>query len=439
MFEGNLSTFLFDAIIVMLVPSILLMLLVQAIYSIKLNIKSSLLFVVLLTILTTIGSKLGEVYGMSIKALISTISTILLINLIFKVNWKKSILVVGLFIIVAAISNAIVTVINASRGITLDMVEADLRLMLFSHIIVNIIIISVIYLIKYLKVFKQFPEEIRTKVFVINLLYLAFIIIITVINFDYQTRSRESIDIVAFHMNIFLTLGFFIFSILNINVFFKLETQSQELEYQKFYNKTLNTLMDDLKRFKHNYNNILAVMGGYMALNKWEELCLYYKEITFQNHITSSIGEESLLKIRNAAVLGILTNKFEYAQESNVNLELITETEINEIGVRISELCEILGILLDNAIEAAMVSEKKKVRVIIKSLEGNLLIEIENSVNQEVDTNVIFKEGYSTKGEGRGLGLDITNKIIARNKKLFLNTFSNKNSFKQELIIGDKN
>jgi len=47
-----------------------------------------------------------------------------------------------------------------------------------------------------------------------------------------------------------------------------------------------------------------------------------------------------------------------------VDFRVITEGEIDEVKMKISEFCEVLGILLDNAIEAAKDSVEKKVEVL---------------------------------------------------------------------------
>jgi len=60
---------------------------------------------------------------------------------------------------------------------------------------------------------------------------------------------------------------------------FRLEASNQELEYQKFYNQALQSIINDLRRFKHNYNNILAVFGGYIKTKngvRWKDITMKY-------------------------------------------------------------------------------------------------------------------------------------------------------------------
>jgi len=53
----------------------------------------------------------------------------------------------------------------------------------------------------------------------------------------------------------------------------------------------------------------------------------------------------------------------------------------------------------------------------------------------KVDVTMIYEKGYSTKGEGRGLGLGIVNDIVSKYKNVILNTCADDSKFRQELII----
>jgi len=68
------------------------------------------------------------------------------------------------------------------------------------------------------------------------------------------------------------------------------------------------------------------------------------------------------LNIKSAGILGLIMAKYEYAKKMGVDFRVITEGEIDEVKMKISEFCEVLGILLDNAIEAAKDSVEKKLK-----------------------------------------------------------------------------
>lgn len=71
----------------------------------------------------------------------------------------------------------------------------------------------------------------------------------------------------------------------------------------------------------------------------------------------------------------------------------------------------------------------------IRSMDGNVSFVIENATSEEVNVAKAYEEGYSTKGEGRGLGLSILKRIISKYENVMLNTQAETSRFRQELII----
>ena len=123
-----------------------------------------------------------------------------------------------------------------------------------------------------------------------------------------------------------------------------------------------------------------------------------------------------------------------------MNFEIVLDLE--NLNIKTYDLTLILGILLDNAIDAAKDSKEKIINVIIRKdnkASRNLFI-IENSYsNKDVNVDRIFEKGYSSKTnedkESHGLGLWNVRKILKKNNNLNLFTSKNKNMFKQQLEI----
>jgi two-component system sensor histidine kinase AgrC len=144
------------------------------------------------------------------------------------------------------------------------------------------------------------------------------------------------------------------------------------------------------------------------------------------------------LNISNAAILGVIASKYEVALSKNINFNIIANDKIEEICCEILLLCEFLGIMIDNAIEAAEKSKLKFVSIKIEENEDEMIFQIENSFEQEPDINKIFKKGFSTKGKGRGLGLWYIKSKLTKEKNIFLNTSINGDYFKHTLQIRRK-
>jgi two-component system sensor histidine kinase AgrC len=99
------------------------------------------------------------------------------------------------------------------------------------------------------------------------------------------------------------------------------------------------------------------------------------------------------------------------------------------------DICRSTGILLDNAIEAALLSKEKIVNFgIIEDSEEIYLI-VSNTFAEKPVISQIFTEGYSTKGKNRGMGLNILKSIINNNINVLSNTLIEDNLFTQEIMI----
>ena len=102
----------------------------------------------------------------------------------------------------------------------------------------------------------------------------------------------------------------------------------------------------------------------------------------------------------------------------------------------IIELSKFLGILLDNAIEESLESKEKIVYLWLGKSEDSVTIIIGNSFKSKPDLYKVSQQGYSTKGEGRGMGLSYIRKTIEEfHSNVLLNTLIEGNVFKQELHI----
>ncbi|NLX76422.1 MAG: GHKL domain-containing protein [Clostridiaceae bacterium] len=277
--------------------------------------------------------------------------------------------------------------------------------------------------------------------------YYPLILLIILINFTVVVLNIVLIDFFAFKYNLKRDLSIYIFSLLLILVsavssviisrrISKLRAREQELENLVFYNQILMKAINDLKRVKHNHSNIISSIYGLVKANDWSKLEEFMDDLVSDESKMYSQELISLTSINNGAVLGILDSKLEKARECDVQLNINIHGEINEINMPISQFCEVLGILLDNAVEAAADSEEKYVKLTITGEGKTTSFRIENSCKDKPDISKMFQKDWSTKGEGRGLGLWIVNNIKRKHKNLILNTIVDDNYVLQELIVG---
>ena len=101
----------------------------------------------------------------------------------------------------------------------------------------------------------------------------------------------------------------------------------------------------------------------------------------------------------------------------------------------LKDLSKIIGLYLDNAIEAASLTRKKIVSIELYISKNQLITVISNTYNGEIDIAKIQEKGVTTKGKGRGNGIYYANKAILKNKKLQSETRIINNYYVQKLKL----
>ena len=225
----------------------------------------------------------------------------------------------------------------------------------------------------------------------------------------------------------------------------KLETnnkiESAKLEQQKKYILALEKNNNEIKKFKHDFNNIILGLDGYINNDNFnkEKLKKYFNStiMNFNNNIElNNIVIAKLNSIKVSSLKSLITNKVLVAQNNTIDVDINIEGEITDFYTDEMQLSRILGILLDNAIEAALeVTDDKKIEMNIIQIDKTTDIQISNTFNNTGTPIADFnKEGFSTKGTNRGLGLSSAHEI-ANKLNMLLNTEIDGNTFIQILTI----
>ena len=290
-----------------------------------------------------------------------------------------------------------------------------------------------------------FTKEYR-KIHIFLLSIIIFILIFYNYLSIYSLLGKE--DIPLYYMSIITISVFFIlFSsitynlVKNTKIKSEVKSENQKLEQHKKYILALEKNNNEIRKFKHDFNNIILGLDGYINnddFNK-EKLKKYFNStiMTFNNNIElNDIVIAKLNSIKVSSLKSLITNKVLMAQNNNIDVDINIQGEINDFHTDEMQLSRILGILLDNAIEASLeVPDDKKIEVNIIQIDKTTDIQISNTFNNTGTPISDFnKEGFSTKGTNRGLGLSSAHEI-ANKLNMLLNTEIDGNTFIQNLSI----
>jgi two-component system sensor histidine kinase AgrC len=245
------------------------------------------------------------------------------------------------------------------------------------------------------------------------------------------------------------TIMFMIYAIILIIIFYgvvrstiqdiEVRNQKELFEELKEYTSTLESLHKEMRVFRHDYINILSSMAGYMEKDDMEGLKEFFSDniVPINQTMTSNNHKISLLQnIHIMELKGLIAIKLIRAQELKINAMVEVVEEIDEINMPSIDLCKIVGILLDNAVEAASESKDPFIRLAVVKREDSTLIVFANSVPENMPPIYkVFEEGFSTKGDGRGLGLASLRETIQKYPNVTLATKLMDREFIQELEI----
>ncbi len=202
-----------------------------------------------------------------------------------------------------------------------------------------------------------------------------------------------------------------------ITGYYRTLTQANKLELQNKIEhiETLTDSIDEFNGIKHDFYNILQTYSGYIEVGNLSKLKMYHEELL---NTTVNLGEQLELNKKiedNPTLIALLLEKQKYAEKLNVNIRFSISCEIKDLYVDSMSLCRSLACLLDNAIEAAAESmEKMVVFSISEKKNGNMLIMLTNSIQEDVDINQIQLAGITTKINHTGLGLTQAKAILSK-------------------------
>jgi sensor histidine kinase YesM len=218
----------------------------------------------------------------------------------------------------------------------------------------------------------------------------------------------------------------------------RIEEQNVSLRQQEVYIESLEGLQREVRRFRHDFKNMMSGMYMQAKEGDLEAIQSYIQEMTsdFDMQVGSQIRiMNQLANIRVAEVKGLFLEKIKVMQEEEIHCELEVLKPFEKTGLRSTDLCRCLGILLDNAMEEVRGKKDGKIHVMISSQSGCTTFRVKNTMHSSVDFHKIGTLGYSTKGENRGIGLANYKKILERYDRILPLTTIQDGFFIQELKV----
>ena len=379
-----------------------------------------------------------------INVIVNYACILLLISIIFKLNLFKSLLalVVSVFIFVLLnilLQNPYITISN----ITFDKFMNTPFYRVIYLTILYLIFLTLSLILKHFKHIKFKLELLdsldkRTSILIcINLLIGCLTLCIQLITTAFYI---DIVPVTISILNFILLVSFLGLSIYSFTRVIKLSITRKDLQSAEEYNKSLEILYDEVKGFKHDFDNIISTLDGFIENEDMIGLKSYFNEVKKDCKTTNNLAILNPRTINNPGIYSLLNNKYFKATNLGITFDIEYFLDLDKIDINLYQFSRMLGVLIDNAIEEAEKCEEKLVKItFIKEHKNNrAVISIENTYsNKNVDIEKIFNKGESGKQNHSGIGLWEVRNYVKKSKNLDLFTSKTDKLFKQELSIYD--
>lgn len=364
----------------------------------------------------------------------------LLINYILNIRNKKSVLYTIIITILLTISEMIITLLLVLLGFS----SVDLVNNPFFNMITNILVSGLSVILSILPVLRKLFNKLlnffeKHK----NYIYYLYALLIML----YLLVSKNGLNLIL-KSNYYINILFLISSIAIITLLIRKELKAEQL--QKVNSQMLNyvtkyeKIITEQGKANHEFKNQLMVIKGYAKMNDSKKLIDYLDSITDDAKKThSSYLISQLNNFPDGGIKGLLYYKLSTMEDMNISYDINVgngvKRKLSSLETNMyKNITKILGVLLDNAIEASFKSKNKKILIITKKSDDKIIFSIYNTYTGKIDLNKIGT-GYTTKGKGRGYGLRLVEDIISTNHSFDINRYLEDNYYVTDLTVKIKN
>lgn len=358
-----------------------------------------------------------------------------------KVRWYSIVIV-----LMSALLSYLTNFITLTISLYTEDIIHSIYLFTISHFLIFIILSLILA-----HLFKHLLIKLRYSYLYLSKRYYIIISFVLAIAFIYfyiisQTNLQES-NSLKFYAIIFVSVIVLLsLVILLLSAFalreMKYKRKLQEIEAYYEYTLRIESINNEMRKFRHDYVNILTTLSDYIREDDMPGLRKYFNEniVPMKDKLkTRSIKMNGIEKLKVREIKGLITTKIIQAQEKRIPISIEVPDEIDRIDMNTVELSRIIGIIVDNAIEASENLEEPLINIAFIDNEESVTFIVMNKCSDDIPKiHELFEQGFSTKGDNRGLGLSTLKELTDSNENVLLDTVIENGYFVQKVEINNK-
>ena len=384
-------------------------------------------------------------YSLIISYLDGTVKTLcifvlhtILYKYLYKVSIYDTIFLTFLYIILAIVPDLIVLIVMIY---IIKMPEAIFYTQYVETILSNLLVCGLLILLvyifrKYLRKLLNIKLDNSKGIAIYTILTLGCILLIFYDTFKQIRLPENSITSII----IMVTFVIILYSLIRQ----KIENNKIVDKYDKLleFIKKYEIGIDEQKSLRHESKNQLITIKTKLIEKQASKDIIEYIDSLIDEHKGYSEDKYGKFQYLPANGLkGLFYYKAMEAEEKKIKLsinvsEKVENSFLENLKVEdFKQLGRLIGIYLDNAIEASVASKKKQMGIEIYVREENILMIISNTYDGEIDIESVGKVKYTTKGKNHGYGLMLANRILKDNERFIAERKISKGLYEQKLTI----
>ena len=385
---------------------------------VNLNFKS-IIVIIISIILYSID--IGTLDGI-LKTLVICLIYVIVYRSVFTVTYTKSILISFENIILLIIPDLFILlfsvyVLKFDSGVVYNTFAQTI----ISTLLVNILLILLTLIFK--KTLRKISNiKLTNNKEIIMYLALSLFSILVVFYTEYSNVNSSSNKELILGIIIIISFVLILYSLVKQ----KMENNKLMIRYIKLleFIKNYEKELDKQKELRHESKNQLITARSKIVDKKKEHEVIEYLNSIIADYVKGNNEKYTSFQYLPAnGIKGFFYYKANEAENNGIHLSInvspkVENTFIGNLDTNdFKQLGILLGVYLDNAIEASKNSKDKKMAIEIYKTGEDVEIIISNTYEGKIDTESIGKTKYTTKGKNHGYGLMLVSKILEDNKR----------------------
>lgn len=358
---------------------------------------------------------------------------------VFKKGNKKSLFLTIMYTLILLVLDVfflffVTTVLNMSKDYCYNVFAGSI----ICNFFVQILIVTLTFLLK-----KILKNIINNKISTNNkIIIFSILILICSMSFLYTiVREFQFNDNVVLYLVSIIVLLTVLFSLIKQMI----DNNRLTSEYDKLleFMTTYETEIENQRILRHEVKNEFRTIRAKISDNQEnKEIIEYIDEIVNDKY---EVNKEKYAKfgyLPPNGIKGLCYFKTQEAEGKGIKVSLniskrIKNSTIYSLNVKQQrDFGRILGVFLDNAIEASVETKEKQVGIeAYVNAEQEFKLIISNTYNNKIDKEKIGIESFSTKGKNRGHGLLLVKQLVNKNDIFKIRTSLENNLYIQTIEI----